>query len=120
MRTLRYTVLGAALALIAALGVDRAGHTPNVSAAAQAAVSVSMQNDLYAPDAITIAAGTTVVWSNDDTATGEDHDVIAEDGSFASETFGVGGTFAYTFTSPGEYRYYCDLHEGMYGVVYVQ
>jgi plastocyanin len=110
-------LLAAALALtVSSLGATAAPAT----SAAQAAVTVSMQGNLYLPDAIVIAAGTTVVWSNDEYSSGEAHDVVAADGSFASAVFGVGRAFEYTFWTPGTYNYYCTLHEGMYGVVYVE
>ena len=81
---------------------------------------VSMQFNRYAPEDVEVAAGTTVTWVNEDYDSGEWHNVIHEFGSFASESFGPGSAFSVTFTIPGVYGYYCDLHEGMYGRIFVE
>lgn len=48
------------------------------------------------------------------------HDVNAFDKPFASGNLNPGGTFPYTFTKPGRYRYYCPLEgDGMTGEVNV-
>jgi plastocyanin len=106
------TVAGATVAL-AQIG------EPAPAAATQGVV-VSMIGNRFVPETITIAAGTTVTWTNDDFASGEYHDVIAEDGSFISATYGPGEAYSVSFDFPGAYGYYCDLHEGMYGRVIVQ
>jgi Plastocyanin len=45
-----------------------------------------------------------VTWVNRGQQT---HDVNAFDKPFASGNLNPGGTFPYTFTKPGRYRYYC-------------
>jgi plastocyanin len=81
---------------------------------------VSMQFNRFAPEEIAVPAGATVIWVNEDYDSGEWHDVIAEDGSFASESFPPGGAFSVSFPVPGLYVYYCDLHEGMFGRIFVE
>lgn len=88
-------------------------------AQAQGVVAVSMINNQFAPADIVIDAGTTVLWTNDDYASNESHDVGVT-GLFASEIVGPGGLFEFTFYSPGFYPYYCTLHEGMVGTITVQ
>ena len=82
--------------------------------------AVAMVDDRFVPNALTIAAGTTVVWTNK----GSDwHDVNAEDGSFSSGadgTLGPGDTFTYTFTQAGSFGYLCNVHPWMRGKVVVQ
>jgi plastocyanin len=70
----------------------------------------------FAPRAIEIAAGTRVVWSNDD---GAAHTVTADDGSFDSGQLTFSEKFGHTFTTPGAYTYYCAFHANMPGKVTV-
>lgn len=75
----------------------------------------------FAPAAIKITAGTTVVWKW--TGNGGSHNVIATDGAFQSQlTSEHGHTFSYTFSNTGTYKYYCEPHKtmGMKGVVLVE
>ncbi|HEV8654005.1 MAG TPA: plastocyanin/azurin family copper-binding protein [Candidatus Limnocylindria bacterium] len=70
---------------------------------------IQLAEHYYDPSSITVKVGTTVTWINRGQQT---HDVNAYDKSFASGNLLPGGTFAYTFTKPGTYRYYCIPHEG--------
>ena len=82
------------------------------------AASIAMEDDRFDPKAITIAAGTTVTWTN----TGGDwHSVAAFDGSFESDQIAPGGSYSWTFTTPGEYSYICKHHgrQGMIGKIIV-
>ena len=81
--------------------------------------TVSLAEHFFDPALLTVKAGTTVTWRNVGQQT---HDVNARDGSFHSPLLGPGGTFSYTFTTPGRYRYFCVPHEGdgMIGEVDVQ
>ncbi|WP_423751240.1 halocyanin domain-containing protein [Salinirarus marinus] len=78
-------------------------------------------NYAFAPPAIQVDPGTTVVWEW--TGKGQSHNVVAEEGaSFESElTAEAGFTFEHTFESEGVVKYYCQPHEalGMKGVVVV-
>ena len=71
---------------------------------------------------MTVAPGTTVVWTNGD-ATG--HTVTADNGAFDSGNLDQGATFKFTFNQPGAYAYYCRYHggpggQGMSGQVIVK
>lgn len=87
-----------------------AGSLP---ASAASAHTVSIQGFAFDPEALTIAVGDTVIWSNDDFVA---HNVAG--GSFSSGNF-ASGTFEHTFLTPGEYSYLCTLHSGMTGTVTV-
>jgi plastocyanin len=113
-------LLPAALLLCVLAAGARATSAPNVTAATTQAATVSMKANVFVPAEITVAAGTTIVWLNEDYDSGEFHNVIAENGSFATENLAPGGASSLTLSSPGRYVYYCDLHEGMYGTVVVQ
>jgi plastocyanin len=85
---------------------------------ARASTAVTLQGSRFVPGQVSIPAGETVVWTNNDT-TG--HNVTAEDGSFDSHpTCGtIGGacmkkgeTFQHTFSQPGTVAYYCQVHGG--------
>lgn len=79
---------------------------------------VGMAGLLFSPENLTVAAGDTVTWINDDTVP---HTVTATDGPeiFESELLNPGDTFSFTFTMPGEYSYYCAVHPNMKATVLV-
>jgi plastocyanin/glucose/arabinose dehydrogenase len=91
---------------------------PAAPAATTAAVNV--QNFTFQPQDLTIKAGTTVTWTNNDSVA---HTVTWDDESVDSGLFGQGDTFSYTFSAPGTYPYYCRPHgspgAGMHGSVTV-
>ncbi|HTS39903.1 MAG TPA: plastocyanin/azurin family copper-binding protein [Xanthobacteraceae bacterium] len=87
------------------------------SAAAGHAGNVSITNFAFAPGTITIKAGESVTWINND---GAPHTVTFKDGSVKSDSLLPGGTFSHVFEQPGAYDYYCSFHEFMTGRVIVQ
>ncbi|HEU5399234.1 MAG TPA: cupredoxin family copper-binding protein [Gammaproteobacteria bacterium] len=103
--------LGVAAAMIT--GVVRAGEPP-VAAASQ---EVAIFNYKFAPDALTIPAGTTVTWVNKDEVP---HTVMSTDKRFqGSGALDTGDKYSYTFTTPGSYEYFCTLHPFMKGKIVV-
>ncbi len=71
----------------------------------------------FAPNTVTIAAGGSVTWTNNDTVT---HTSTANNGSWNSGSIAPGGSFTATLTTPGSYTYHCAIHPGMVGTVTVQ
>lgn len=77
----------------------------------------------FDPQEITIASGTTVVWSNDDSAA---HTVTSGNpsegpsGTFDSSMISPGKTFEYKFEAAGTTEYFCQVHPWMTGKVTVQ
>jgi plastocyanin len=65
---------------------------------------------------VRIVAGTTVVWTNAD---GLQHTVTAMDGSTDSPYLGAGESYALTFTTPGQFEFYCRPHLQMVTTVHV-
>jgi plastocyanin len=73
----------------------------------------------FAPADISVAAGTTVTWTNDDHFT---HSVHFLDGGLPSAPMVMqpGDHATFTFTTPGRYAYECHLHpQDMRGTVTV-
>ncbi|MDW7733221.1 MAG: cupredoxin family copper-binding protein, partial [Methanolobus sp.] len=77
---------------------------------------IEIRDFAFQPESITIEPGTTIVWTNYDTA---QHTVTSTGGIFDSGLFGEGETFEYTFTEPGTYEYFCTVHSFMEGEVVV-
>jgi plastocyanin len=79
--------------------------------------TVAMTGSTFSPATVTVRAGDTVTWVNQDPL---DHDATANDGSWATPTFGEGGSGAITFQTVGSFPYYCTIHPDMTGTVVVQ
>jgi plastocyanin len=84
---------------------------------------VSMRNIQFDPAEVTINAGDTVTWTNDE-AVPHDVDGSGPGGDFSSGPEGgmnEGEKFAFTFDEPGTYDYVCRVHApGMAGTVTVR
>jgi plastocyanin len=106
-------VLGAAL-LGAALAA--AGLAPVVAAGDMGAMTVKIDNFAFAPEQLTVKAGTTVTWVNDDDIP---HTVVASDKAFRSKALDTDDKFSFTFMTPGSYEYFCSLHPHMKAMVTV-
>ena len=82
------------------------------AAPANAAVTVHIVNFSFKPDHLTIPAGTTVTFVNDDN---EPHTASAVNKSFDSEGLDLHQSFKHTFTKPGTIAYFCEMHPNMRG-----
>ena len=89
---------------------------PALAAADTGVAVVRMKNLAYGAGALTIVAGTTVEWVNDDPL---EHTVVATDGGFDSSLIPPGGSWRFTFWKPGTYEYTCRPHPFMKGVITV-
>ena len=69
----------------------------------------------YAPNPITVTAGTTVTWTNNDTTA---HTATGD--GFDSGVIGAGASYQFTFQNRGTFAYHCSFHPGMVGSVVVQ
>jgi exo-1,4-beta-D-glucosaminidase len=78
--------------------------------------TVSITGSAFQPASITIAAGDTVTWVNNDSIP---HTVTDDGGAFDSGTIAPGGSYARTFTTGGTSAYHCEIHPGMTGTVVV-
>ncbi|AHH96441.1 cupredoxin domain-containing protein [Kutzneria albida] len=77
-----------------------------------AAQQVSMAQYAFGPAALTVHAGDTITWTNQDKAP---HDVTTTSAPIAlhSPMLSTGQSFSYTFRQPGTYAYYCSIHPDM-------
>ena len=93
---------------------------PASSAPAAPAVgttAVSINNFAFTPAAITVKAGATVTWTNNDE---EPHTVFSSTGEVKSPVLASNqNTYSFTFTTPGTYEYNCTIHPFMHGTVTV-
>ena len=100
--------------LLAVAVLALAGGPPPTEAATQA---VSMGDNFFGPDALTVAVGDTVTWSNDGAVP---HTATAQ-GAFDTDILMSGESFSYTFSSAGTFDYICLVHPGvMTGSIVVQ
>lgn len=111
MNKFRLAAIAAALAIagFAAVGAAIAGGA--------GASNVTIENFAFTPPAITVAAGQTVTWTNNDDIP---HTVRAVDGSFHSKAMDTSDSYSFTFAKPGVYSYFCSLHPKMVGKVIVK
>jgi plastocyanin len=86
-----------------------------VTAARAEDTAVHIDNFSFAPAQLDVKVGTTVTWTNRDDIP---HTVVCA-GKFRSKAMDTDGTFSFTFTEAGEYKYFCSLHPHMTGSVKV-
>jgi plastocyanin len=80
--------------------------------------SVSIQNFAFNPSSISIHAGDTVKWTQNQI--GETHTVTSDDGRFTSSgDLNYTNTYSVTFTKAGTYNYMCSIHNYMTGTITV-
>lgn len=89
-------------------------HT--AAAAAQPTVQMDIKSFAYANPDLTVAPGTTVVWTNRDETP---HTVTSRERVWNSPPLDTDDRFSFTFERVGDYPYYCLLHPQMVGVVHV-
>ena len=114
----RVSFAGVAVVLIAAIVF--LGRASSVSVNAQQAAAtpdVKIDNFSFGPATLTVAAGTTVTWTNRDDIP---HTVVSTEGAFKSKAVDTDEKFSNTFAKPGTYSYFCSIHPKMTGKVVVQ
>lgn len=82
-------------------------------------LAVAVIDNRFQPNALTIAPGTTVTWTNNGNNI---HTLTSIDGAFDSGGLVGGASFTFTFDKAGTYRLICRQHglNGMAGQVVVQ
>ena len=77
---------------------------------------VFIQGMAFDPGTITVAANTTITWTNKD---GVSHTVTSNTGLFDSGTINPNKTFSHLFVTAGSYPYHCTIHPSMTATVNV-
>jgi len=103
-------VLATATAVCALAGAGFA------AASLTATKTVSIKSTAFAPKTVTIAGGDTVQWKNVDTV---NHQVVANNGAFASGQIAPNKTYAKRIDTPGTYNYHDAIHPTLKGTVKV-
>ncbi|HII53762.1 hypothetical protein AUJ13_03985 [Candidatus Micrarchaeota archaeon CG1_02_49_24] len=90
------------------------------TAPASTSANITIKDFAFSPDLVTVKAGATVTWTNEDSAP---HSIKPESevsGVFDnSGTLGTGGSYSFVFANPGTYEYSCGTHPTMKGKVVV-
>ncbi len=84
--------------------------------AASVTKGVKITSSAFSPATVTIATTNAVKWTNKDTV---NHQVIANNGSFASPIIAAGHAWTHTFSTAGTYKYHDALHPSLTGKIVV-
>ena len=71
----------------------------------------------FVPARLTVKAGTTVTWRNEDDIP---HTVTSAARLFKSKALDTDDSFSFIFTEPGIYEYFCSLHPRMTATIVVE
>jgi plastocyanin len=73
--------------------------------------TVTISNFSFSPSSLTVSAGDTVTWRNNDAV---QHTVTSDSGSeLDSPLLGQGATYTHIFSTAGTYPYHCTVHTYM-------
>jgi len=85
--------------------------------AQNAPAAISIDNFTFAPQRMTVKAGTAVTWTNKDDIP---HAIAAVNKQFKSKALDTDDAYSFTFAAPGTYDYFCSLHPHMTGTIVVE
>jgi len=110
MKFVRTLALGAMAGLVFA-------SIAAVGAARAATIEIKIDNFVFNPQQVTVKAGDTVTWTNNDDIP---HTVTSKTGVFRSKALDTDDKFSFTFATPGTFAYFCALHPHMTGSIVVE
>ncbi|SEQ69401.1 Plastocyanin [Loktanella sp. DSM 29012] len=108
-RALRIMASSAAVPLMATTAYAAAHAQPTTH-------TVTIQNMAFNPANLTIKAGDTVIFRNEDRAP---HDATANNGAFKTPRLNAGQSSQLTFPGAATYSYICSVHPRMTGSITV-
>ena len=79
--------------------------------------TAKIDNFTFVPARLTVKAGTTVTWRNEDDIP---HTVTSVTQLFKSRALDTDDSFSFTFTESGTYEYFCSLHPRMTATIVVE
>jgi plastocyanin len=100
-------------ALIGSVAIVVVAALPAAAADPQ---NVDIADFAFAPAEMTVTAGATVMWTNQD---GARHTTTSDSGVWDSDVMARGATFSFVFGQVGDFAYHCDIHPDMLGIVHV-
>ncbi len=106
-------LLLAALLAAASSSASAGDATPVVTASNV----VEIRDMQFEPATLTVTAGTTVTWVNDDETP---HTITDRGKVFRSAALDTKDKFSFTFATPGDFTYFCTLHPMMVGKITVK
>jgi YVTN family beta-propeller protein len=84
--------------------------------ASQGENTVFIMSMAFKADSITVKAGQTITWVNQDAI---NHTVTDDQGGWDSGPIAPGKSYSLTLTKPGQYTYHCSIHPFMTGKINV-
>ena len=112
-----------ALLLMSACGGGDSSPAPSPTSSSGTNVLIPMNaqglgSNAYSPNPVTVTAGTTVTWVNNDTTA---HTSTSDtSGAFDTGTIAAGSSRSVTLQNKGTFPYHCTFHPGIVGTVVVQ
>jgi plastocyanin len=85
--------------------------------ATTAAHEISIDNFTFSPQILDVPVGATITWINRDDVP---HTIVDADKRFKSAALDTDDRFSFTFTTAGEYPYFCGIHTHMTGKIIVK
>jgi len=111
----------AAALLVLSFGLSKASHARPAAGEQRGSsdkYQIKIDNFSFAPETLTVPAGATVTWVNQDDVP---HNIVSSEGkTLKSPVMDTDEKFSYTFTKPGTYPYYCGIHPKMTAKVIVE
>jgi len=92
------------------VSIPSAAETPD-------ATKVVVKDFKFMPTPLTVKAGSTVTWTNQDD---DVHTVVSDTGAFKSGAMDTNDSYSFKFDEPGTYHFTCSLHPRMVGTIVVQ
>jgi plastocyanin len=119
------TILSLSIGLAACGGYNAPSApsgTPTPAPAGSTTVTISsgasaQTTAAFGANPLTIPAGTTISWLNNDNTT---HTSTADGPQWSSGDIPPGGRFNFAFATPGRFTYRCQIHPNMVGTIVVQ
>jgi plastocyanin len=104
--------LRALVVLLAVLGLTVGSLAASGEAAPTA--DVSIVDFAFMPNRLAVNVGDSVTWTNNG---GAPHTTSAKGAVWDSGILAPGDTFTYTFNSAGRFKYRCNVHTDMRGII---
>jgi len=109
-------LLGTTLLIVSTAILMTACYKSNNNNGGTTSNTIRMNNSAFSPSTLTVVAGSTVTWMNDDNII---HAVTTGDGSINSGDIAVGSSYTKTFSTAGTFNYFDSHNANMTGVLTV-